>query len=63
MKYVEFPSGTRCPDGYIAPCEILYEIPGWVKVVLRAAAPYQRHDWAQWVRKCHVLDEKDVVEA
>lgn len=60
QMYVEFPSGTAYPDGYIAECEVLYEIPGWVKVVLRPAPPRHRHSWSQWVRKARLFSEDDV---
>lgn len=54
--YVEFPSGTRYPDGYITPCEIIKTMPGWVKVKLTGAGRV----WSQWVREHQVLADEDV---
>lgn len=62
QMYVEFPGGTREPDGYIAECEVIREIPGWAKVILHPAPPNQRHSWSQWVRKSQLLSESDVTE-
>ncbi|QHB37468.1 hypothetical protein SEA_LEOPARD_62 [Mycobacterium phage Leopard] len=58
--YVEFPGGAVDPEPYVVPCEVVKEIPGWAKVVLRPAPPRQRHDWSQWVRKQQILTENDV---
>lgn len=57
--YVEFPSGTRCPEGYIAPCVPTGKTSGdWVQVTLTAAG----YSWAQWVRRGQLLAEEDVME-
>lgn len=63
VTYVEFPGGTREPDGYIVPCEVIREIPGWVQVRLTAAPPNHMHHWKQWVRKSQLLTEEQVTES
>jgi hypothetical protein len=57
MMYAEF------HGGYIAPCEVIQEIPGWATVVLRPPPPYQQHSWSQWIRKSQLLTEDQVTEA
>jgi len=49
--------------GYIAPCEVITEIPGWTKVLLRLPEPYEQLNWAQWIRKSQLLNENEVIEA
>lgn len=46
--YIELPSGTRYPDGYIVPCEVTErESGGKVYVILTAAGiPYGI--WVHW---------------
>jgi hypothetical protein len=47
--------------GYIAPCEVVKEIPGWAKVILRPAS-HPRLSWSQWIRKAQLLTEDEVIE-
>jgi len=56
--YVEFPGGTREPDGYITEATAVKRIPGWVQVILTAAGL----SWRQWVRESQVLREDEVTE-
>lgn len=58
--YVEFPGGTRHPDGYIAPCEIVKRIPGWAKIRLAPAPPNEKYAWSQWVRESQILTDEEV---
>lgn len=63
QMYVEFPGGAREPDGYIAPCEVIKEIPGWAQVRLRPAPPNDDLSWSQWVRKAQLLRPDEVEES
>lgn len=56
--YVEFPGGTREPDGYITEATVAKRIPGWAQVVLTAAGL----SWKQWVRESQLLSEDEVTE-
>lgn len=58
--YVRFPGGTTYPEGYVVPCDVIREMPGWTQVRLTAAPPKHMHHWKQWVRNTQLLTDKEV---
>lgn len=61
--YVEFPGGTRWPEGYIAPAIRTGRVSGNLVHVALSGGAWKRYTWTQWVRKEQILQPDEVEES